>query len=608
MPEPRTRSPIAPYSWQGQLLFFAACALAAGVAAGLTDGTPRRLAMLALLLAGLGLARTASSRQVPLEPEVPMGGVGYRRPAQAAVRALHATLSIAYNAGLMVVVFAALVRFDVLPLDLPPRLVQAFPVLLGAYLLALAIAVKLRIGENGGVTRTWYTRAHAWFLAGVSAPVLLVAAALLAQDTVSVAGRFTLTEPDLQVLSLVAVLGVGTQLFLVVHLPTTFDLVTDLLRLFAEPRAGRKGTPPIVYAGLLSVGLTLAAGFLLVRFDLVRRLGGFQDERVALLLVLLPVGLALFLLSSALQIWREGRRGLYSRKITRKVRDDLLVYGFSALAGLGLTVLLVLNLLGRVDSVGPFQGGRGLSKDLIVMTILATAGPIGWHVSRQSRRVDAIEGRLPDFLNDLAETRRAGLTLAASLQSCSLSDYGALTPEVQKMANQVSWGVPFTEALQQFADRVKTNLVRRSVHLIIEASKTGGSVADILKAAARDAYEIKALESERRVNMATYLIVLYVVFFVFLVVMAVMDNRFIPQVIEANRVAGQLGTDTSDVPIGGGNLDQDVLRFIFFNAAIVQAIGNGIVGGVLAEGRLTAGFRHVAWMALSAWLLFRFVL
>lgn len=604
----RTRSPLAPYSWQGQLLVFACFALAAGLAAGLTEGLPRRLAMLALLLAGLGLARTASSRQVPLEPEAPMGGVGYRRPAQPLVRALHAGLSIFYNAGLMVVVFAALVRSDVLPFDLPARLVQAFPVLLGVYLMALAIAVKLRIDENGGVTRTWYTRAHAWFLGALSVPVLLATLGLLFQEQLAVGGAFTVTEPDLQVLALVAVLGVGTQLFLVVHLPTTFDLVTDLLRLFAEPRAGRKGTPPYVYAILLSAGLTAAVGFLLVRLDLVRRLGGFQDERVALLLVLLPVGLALFLLSSALQIWREGRRGLYSRKITSKVRNDLLVYGFSALAGLGLTTLLALNVLGRVDSVGPFEGGRDLSKDLIVLTILATAGPIGWHVSRQSRRVDAIEGRLPDFLNDLAETRRAGLTLAASLQSCSLSDYGALTPEVQKMANQVSWGVSFTDALQQFADRVKTNLVRRSVHLIIEASKTGGSVADILKAAARDAYEIKALESERRVNMTTYLIVLYVVFFVFLVVMAVLDNRFIPQVIEANQVSQDLGTDTSNVPIGGGNLDQDVLRFVFFNAAIVQAIGNGIVGGVLAEGRYTAGFRHVAWMALSAWLLFRFLL
>lgn len=608
MVEPRPASAPAPRGWQGMIFLFAGLGLACGVLAAVNDGEVRRLALLGLLLAGLGLARSASSKHIPVEEALAMGGTGYQPPTSRAVRAMHVALSLAYNTGVMVVVFAALVRFDVLPLRLPDQVLQAFPAALGVYLVVLSIAVKQRIDENGGVLRTWYTQAHGWFLGAIALPIVLVAVFLLFEPQARIAGSFTVTEPDLQVLVLMGILGVGTQMFLAVHLPTTFDLVSDLVRVFAEPRADRRGTPPIVYAALLSIGLTAAIAFLFLRFDVVQRLGGFRDERVGLLLVLLPVGLALFLLSSALQIWREGRRGLYSKKITRKLRNDILVFGFSALVGVGFTALLVLNLMGRIDSIGPFEGTRDLSKDLIVMTILSTAGPIGWHLSRQNRQVDAIEGRLPDFLNDLAETRRAGLTLAASLQSCSLSDYGALTPEIKKMANQASWGISFTDALAQFGERVKTNLVRRSVHLIIEASKTGGSVADILKAAAKDAYEIKALESERRVNMMTYLIVLYVVFFVFLVVIAVMDSQFIPQVIEANQASQNLNANSDNVPIGGGDLDQEVLQFVFFNAAIVQAIGNGVVSGVLTEGRVSAGFRHVAIMSLTAWLLFRFLI
>lgn len=591
-------------SWRGPLVLAAGLGLAAGVMASSTEGPLRRFALLALLLAGLLLARLVSSRRVPTEAKAPLGGTGYRAPTSRLVRALHAVLSLAHNGGIMVVVFAALVRLGVVPLDLPSPLLQLFPLYVGVYLVLLAVAVKQRIDERGGVVHAWYTRVHGWFVAAIALPIAALAVALLVWQQVRV-GSFAVTEADLQVLVLAGILGVGTQLFLAVHLPTLFDLVSDLVRLLAEPREDGRGTPPIVYAGLLSLGMTAVVAFLLLRFELVQSLGGFRDERVGLLLVLLPVGLALFLLTSAVQIWREGRRGLYSRRLTPNLRQDLLVYGFSALAGIALTVLLALNLMGRIESVGPLQGGRDLSKDLIVFTILVTAGPIGWHLSRRSRQVDAIEGRLPDFLNDLAETRRAGLTLAASLQSCSLSDYGALTPEIRKMANQVSWGVPFTEALAQFAQRVKTNLVRRSVHLIIEASRTGGSVADILKAAAKDAYEIKALESERRVSMMTYLIVLYVVYFVFLTVMAVLDAKFIPEVIRANQATSALDSGGS-LPLGG-NLDQGVMRFAFFNAAIVQAIGNGVVSGVLTEGRVSSGFRHVAIMAFAAWLLFRFL-
>jgi archaeal flagellar protein FlaJ len=612
----QTRAPTEPSrAWQGPLFLAASLGLAAGLTAVGTEGLVRRLGLFALLLAGLLQARVVSSRRVPAESGGPLGGSGYRPPENKWVRALHAVLSLAHNGGIMVVVFAALVRFRVIPLQLPDTVLQFFPLFLGVYLVLLAVAVKQRIDERGGVIRAWYTRLHGWFLAALALPIAGLAIGLLFRSQVSFFGAFEVTEPDLQVLVLAGILGVGTQMFLAVQLPTLFDLVSDIVRLVVEPREGGRGTPPIVYAGLLSLGATAVLGFVLFRLDVVRSLGGFHDERVGLLLVLLPVGLALFLLTSALQIWREGRRGLYSPRITANVRQDLLVYGFSAVAGLGFTILLVLNLLGRLESIGPFQGGRDMSKDLIVFTILVTAGPIGWHLSRRSRAIDAIENRLPDFLNDLAETRRAGLTLAASLQSCSLSDYGALTPEIRKMANQVSWGVPFTEALDQFAQRVKTNLVRRSVHLIIEASRTGGSVADILKAAAKDAYEIKALESERRVNMMTYLIVLYVVYFVFLTVMAVLDAKFIPEVIEANqasaRLGGEIGADplaSGKVPIGGGKLDQDVMRFAFFNAAIVQAIGNGVVSGVLTEGRVSSGFRHVAIMAFTAWMLFRFLI
>lgn len=596
-----TRSPIASSTaWQGPLFLLAALALAAGVAAAATAGLSRRLALLALLAAGLAMAGLVSSRRMPAETGVPLGGAGYTPPESRWVRSLHAVLSLAHNGGIMVVVFAALVRFEVVPLHLPDALLQAFPLALGIYLLLLAVAAKQRIDERGGVVRTWYTRSHGWFLAILSMPILAAGVALLALPTFEL-GSFTLTEPDLQVLVLVGMLGVGMQMFLAVHLPTLFDLMSDLVRAVTAPGLGR-GTPPVVYAALLAVGLTALIGFLLLRFDVVSTFGGFRDERVGLLLVLVPVGLALFLLSSAIQLWREARRGLYTRRISATVRSDLVVYGFSAVAGIGLTILLGLNLLGQIDSIGPFPGGRTLSKDLIVLTILATTGPIGWHMTRRTRRIDAIEGRLPDFLNDLAETRRAGLTLAASLQACSLSDYGALSPEIKKMANQVSWGVSFTEALAQFGERVKTNLVRRSVHLIIEASKTGGSVADILKAAARDAYEIKALEAERRVSMMTYLIVIYVVYFVFLVVIVVLDVRFIPEVIKANEATATLGIE--DGPIGGG-LDAGAMRFAFFNAAMVQAIGNGVVGGVLSEGRVSAGFRHVALMASASWILFR---
>jgi archaeal flagellar protein FlaJ len=107
--------------------------------------------------------------------------------------------------------------------------------------------------------------------------------------------------------------------------------------------------------------------------------------------------------------------------------------------------------------------------------------------------------------------------------------------------------------------------------------------------------------------MLTYLIVIYVVFFVFLCVIAVLDIRFIPQVLAAGEATAQIEAATQGVGQAAA-FDREGIRFVYFNAVVVQAVGNGLVGGVLSESHVTAGLRHVAIMAAMAWVIFRLLL
>lgn len=588
------------------LLGLGLLALAFGLAASASEGTTRRLLLLAQYLCALGVPALASARTIRRPASSLVGGAGYDVPRSALEKVIHPVLSLMYNAGLMVIVFAGLLRFGLVRLQFPDMVAERFPIAVGAYVALLAVAAERRIVQQGGVLRTWYTRAHGWVLAVLSALVLAAGVVLAAFGELRGGGVRYLVEDDLVVLTLVGVLGVGTQMFLAANLPTIFDLASSLARAFTTKR--RVGdTPPFVYAAIIALAAVLIVGSLAARLDALEGIGYFRDERVALLLVLVPVGAAVFFGSAAIQIWREGRRGLYVRRISSKLRNDLLVYGLGSLLGLAGGTLLVMSMTGQFDGWGPFRG-QGLQMDLIALTIVGTAGPIGVYVHRQDKRVNGIEARLPDFLSDLAETRRAGLTMAASLHSCALSDYGPLSPEVRKMSQQVGWGVSFNEALAQFAERVKTSLVQRSTSLIIEASRTGGSVAEILKAAAKDAAEIKGLENDRRVQMLTYLIVIYVVFGVFLLVIAVLDGQFIPEVLAANIAAAenaQLGSASFGNQSG---IQFGPIHFAYFLAAMVQSVGNGMVGGVLSEGQVRSGFRHAALMAFISWLTFRFLL
>lgn len=594
--------------WVVSLLSLSALAVLLGIAAAFVpSGSGRRLLLVLLYATALAIPAVATFRSVERPATPIVGGAGYTVPRSRLERVLHSFLSLAYNAGLMIVVFAGLLRFGAIEVPFPDNLRQDFPIALGLYVGLLGLAAERRIASQGGVLRSWYTRVHGWFLVALSTPIIAAGTVLALVGEVRQGETLYLVEDDLLVLVLIGILGVGTQLFLAASMPTLFDLASALTRVFTSKR--RVGdTPPVVYAGAVALVVVVLVGFLASGFDLIERVGYFRDERVGLLLVLIPVAAGAFFGSAAIQIWREGRRGLYKKRVSDKLRNEILVYGLATILGLTGGTLLLLNFLGRFDGWGPLSG-LGLRMDLIMFTVVATAGPIGLYLHRQDQRVDNIEARLPDFLSDLAETRRAGLTMAAALHSCALSDYGPLTAEVKKMSQQVSWGVSFNEALAQFSQRVRTSLVERSVSLINEASRTGGSVAQILKAAAKDAHEIKGLESDRRVQMLTYLIVIYVVFGVFLLVISVLDGQFVPQVLAANQATQGSSLGEAGGTFGNqGGIKFEAIHFSYFLAAMVQSVGNGIVGGVLSEGQIRSGFRHAALMALLSWLVFRFVL
>ncbi len=172
--------------------------------------------------------------------------------------------------------------------------------------------------------------------------------------------------------------------------------------------------------------------------------------------------------------------------------------------------------------------------DWLVIAMLGFIGPYGFYMARKQREVRQIERRLPDFLRDVAEAGRFGMTLAEAIVVSSGGRYGKLTPEIKKMAAQISWGVPATEALRLFSERVKTPMVQRVVAIIVKSSDAGGDVADVLTMVSHDTKENQLTEDERRIAMSTYIAVIYISFLVFLVTIVILNVTFLPKMLEAS--------------------------------------------------------------------------
>lgn len=300
---------------------------------------------------------------------------------------------------------------------------------------------------------------------------------------------------------------------------------------------------------------------------------------------------------------RKGGEDELSRLVQQKRRspEEVLRYAVYGVTGLLALVAAVMAVMTWMENM---PWAKKYATDLFIVACMFGAGPYGYFYNREAKRIIAIDNKFPDFLRDLAESARAGMTLPRALVSAAQGTYGALTSDIKTMAAQVDWGVEFGESLTRFAARTKTPLIDRTVSLIVEAQRAGGSMVDILTAASEDAREIKQIVSERNTQMSMYNVVIYIAFFVFLVVIMVLSAQFIPAFKEAVGAA-------SGAKVGGltfKDFDPEEFNTLFFHAALVQAIGGGLVGGVLTRGQPVAGFLNIAVQMVVAWLSFRVII
>ncbi len=265
-------------------------------------------------------------------------------------------------------------------------------------------------------------------------------------------------------------------------------------------------------------------------------------------------------------------------------------------------LVTIFILLGVLSLLGILKGFAGFV-DFFVFAMLSGTGVYGMYQSLHARRISKIDSIFPNFVRDLAESRRAGMTFTKAILFASKGDYGILTPEIKKISQQVSWGGSVSDALLAFSQRVNTKSIRRTITLIIEASNSGGNVADVLDVAAKDAREIKMLEAERRTNMASYVVVIYVGMFVFLAIVLILCTSFIPAMVGGEGAQGMQGV------MGGGSIaSQEEITAVFYLACIIQSFGSALVAGVFEDGRFTSSVKHIFIMVFSTWLMFKLTL
>jgi flagellar protein FlaJ len=238
--------------------------------------------------------------------------------------------------------------------------------------------------------------------------------------------------------------------------------------------------------------------------------------------------------------------------------------------------------------------------DAYILAGLIAAIPPTAYLYVEQKRERKADNEFPGLLRDLAQAKRAGLTLIDAFSLTAEGNYGVLTDGLRTLVCHLTWGVSFEDALRMFARRYPTRIIKRSIAIIIEGYQVGGDVGEILKVAADDVMELRSLEKERIADMSVYVIICYTIFFVFLGVLLVLYHSFIPMMVEAS--ARVEGTGMGGMFTAIRQVER--MKMLFFHCGIIQGVCTGLVAGKMGEGKVIAGLKHATVLALVTFIFF----
>jgi flagellar protein FlaJ len=284
-------------------------------------------------------------------------------------------------------------------------------------------------------------------------------------------------------------------------------------------------------------------------------------------------------------------------------------------------VILSFVLIGDMAVVG---------NSVIIALFISTVPYFTYKYSRYAW-VKSIERQFPNFIRDLADSRRSGVTLETAVSMASKTNYGKLTAEIKTMANKLSWGVPFIRVLEIFGEKVKDSAsVTEVLGIIKESHKSGGNVVATLDSAAKNMNMLREADEERKNITGQHVMITYGIFFLFLGIVIMIIYILVPMIGTSGGIVGgdfeSVGVSTFSnpcaeilVPFPCGlfrstcvmlGVDPEIISCyyisLFFYALLIQGIFSGLIAGQLGENSIVAGTKHSLIMISIALFVFIF--
>jgi tight adherence protein C len=142
-------------------------------------------------------------------------------------------------------------------------------------------------------------------------------------------------------------------------------------------------------------------------------------------------------------------------------------------------------------------------------------GPMILLRRRSRKRLDEIDGDMPELIDLLVTTVEAGVAFSGSLRLAATRFHGALGEELRLAIQEQEMGLSANEALTNMLARADTGAMRSFVRAILQGESLGVSIGKIMRDLAVEMRKRRRQLAEERVQKAPTKMIFPLVFLIF---------------------------------------------------------------------------------------------
>lgn len=229
---------------------------------------------------------------------------------------------------------------------------------------------------------------------------------------------------------------------------------------------------------------------------------------------------------------------------------------------------------------------------VLVLGFLIAVGPYAVDAQLERRKTKKYEQAYAQLLFEIADAMRGGLDPTKAIIELSTTDTSILSDRLKAAADNIKLGRPFDHVMKAMADPIKSELVKRYATIIGDTSKIGGEPSMVIHRAAKDMDDFIKVGNERRRQLMSQAVTIYIAFGVLLIVLYQLISMF-PSLGSID--VSLMGTTNLEAAGSGSSVDRmsfTTIKQRFFDLLLMNSIGTGTIIGSFIDGHIKFGLIH----------------